>query len=92
MPTCRVVLSIASLHSNARDWGGLEFVPREALTAGMDLLMAARHIVLLVSGASKREILHRTIHGEPCEEVPALWLQQAADFTVIADRAAWIDP
>ncbi|MHB2019002.1 MAG: sugar phosphate isomerase family, partial [Candidatus Xenobia bacterium] len=89
--TRRFGLAPARLQSNPRHGGGLEYVPGEGLTAGMDVLLAARRIVLLVSGASKRAILRRTIHCAPCREVPASWLQEAADFTVIADRAAWND-
>jgi glucosamine-6-phosphate deaminase len=88
-PSRLVTLTEASIESNARYWGGREQVPREALTAGMAALLAAGQIVLLVSGAHKHTILHQTVKGPMTPDVPASFLQQAANVTVIADRAAW---
>ena len=90
-PTRVVDLSEESIASNAAYWGGRDQVPRRALTAGMTVLLAARQTLLLVSGAHKREILHRTVDGPVTPEVPASYLQHAANVTVLADRAAWAD-
>lgn len=78
-----VDLTPESIVSNARYWGGEEQVPKQALTCGMDLLLAARRTLLVVSGAHKHHILHRTVEGPPSPEVPA------SNVNVIADRAAW---
>ena len=91
-PTRVVDLTPESILSNARYWGGEEQVPRQALTCGMDLLLAARRTLLLVSGAHKHHILHRTVEGPQRPEVPASYLQSASNVTVIADRAAWQGP
>ena len=88
-PTRVVDLTPESIVSNAHYWGSEEQVPRQAMTCGMDLLLAARHTILLVSGAHKHQILHRAIEGPQTPEVPASYLQLAADVTVLADRAAW---
>jgi glucosamine-6-phosphate deaminase len=88
-PSRLVTLTEASLESNAHYWGGRQHVPRQALTAGMAPLLAARQIVLLVSGAHKYHILHQTVEGPLTPDVPASFLQQGANVTVIADRAAW---
>ena len=88
-PTRVVGLTEASLDSNARYWGGRHRVPRGAVTAGMARLLSARHVLLVVSGAHKSDILRRTVTGPPTPEVPASLLQLAADVTVLADRAAW---
>jgi glucosamine-6-phosphate deaminase len=89
-PTRLVPLTPASVRSNARYWGGEGAVPREALTCGLATLLAAREILLLVSGAHKREILRRTLTPPPSADVPASWLQQAAgDVVVLADRDAY---
>jgi glucosamine-6-phosphate deaminase len=55
----------------------------------MDLLLAARATLLVVSGAHKREILRRSVAEPPTPAEPASNLQQAANVTVLADRAAW---
>ncbi len=88
-PTRVIDLTEESIVSNARYWGGRDQVPAQALTCGMDLLLAARQTLLVVSGAHKRNILRRTIEGVPSPEVPASWLQLAQNVTIIADRAAW---
>jgi glucosamine-6-phosphate deaminase len=88
-PTRVVDLTEASVESNAGYWGASDRVPRRALTAGMDLLLAARRTLLLVSGAHKRDILAQALAGPATPWVPASYLRQARDSTVIADRAAW---
>lgn len=88
-PTRVIDLTEESIVSNARYWGGRDQVPLQALTCGMDLLLAARQTLLVVSGAHKRGILRRAIEGPPSPDVPASWLQLAQGVTVIADYAAW---
>lgn len=88
-PTRVVNLTPESIQSNARYWGGEDQVPRQALTCGMDLLLAARRTLLLVSGAHKHQILHRAVEGPQMPEVPASYLQSASNVTIVADRAAW---
>ena len=87
-PTRVVELTEASIESNARYWGGRDQVPRRAMTAGMAPLLRARQTLLVVSGAHKRDILRRTIEGPVTPDVPASYLQQARNVTVIVDRAA----
>jgi glucosamine-6-phosphate deaminase len=90
-PTSRtrsVDLSAGSLESNESYWGPGR-VPRRAITAGMDVLLGAKCVVLVVTGESKREILHRTVREPPTPSVPASFLQHHPDVRVIADRAAW---
>ncbi|MFN8490479.1 MAG: glucosamine-6-phosphate deaminase [Caldilineaceae bacterium] len=90
--TTRVLnLTESSLQGAARYFGGLDRVPRQALTCGMDLLLGARQKLLIVSGAHKREILRQSLIGPLTPEVPASYLQQASAVTIIADEAA-LDP
>ena len=88
-PTRVVDLTPESVVSNARYWGSEEQVPRQALTCGMDLLLAACRTLLVVSGAHKYQSLHRTVEGPQTPDVPASYLQSASNVTVLADRAAW---
>jgi glucosamine-6-phosphate deaminase len=91
-PTRLVPLTRESIRSNARYWGDESDVPREALTCGMLTILESRTVLLVVSGAHKREILRRTLTSPPTADVPASWLQQAAgDVLVLADRDAWPD-
>lgn len=90
-PTREVALSAASIASNGGYWGTAEDVPPRAVTIGMGPLLAARRILLLVSGAGKHEIVHRALHGPVTSSIPASYLQEADDVTVLADQAAWRD-
>lgn len=91
--SARIVdLTEASIVSNARYWGARDLVPGRALTAGMASLIASRHVLLLVTGAHKRDILRRTLTGPITPDVPASQLRMAARLTVLADRDAWPEP
>jgi glucosamine-6-phosphate deaminase len=91
-PTRMVELSPVTIEANARYWGDAADVPTEAVTMGMGQLLSARTIVLVVSGASKRTIVHEALEGPIGPEVPASFLRETdADVTVIVDHAAWGD-
>ena len=87
-PTRVVELAPESIRSNARYWGSEDDVPRRAVTAGMSVLMAARTVILVVAGASKRAILREVLEGPVTERVPASFLQRHPRAVVLADRAA----
>jgi glucosamine-6-phosphate deaminase len=86
-PTRVVELTPESLASNAIYWGA-DRVPMRAATAGMDLILASRAVILIVSGAHKRGILERTLTGEISPDCPASLLRLCDGVTVVADRAA----
>lgn len=63
--------------------------PTTAMTMGVQTLLEADRIVLIVSGAAKAEKLRQTLEEAPSADVPASWLQLAPEKTlVIADEAA----
>jgi glucosamine-6-phosphate deaminase len=63
-------------------------VPREAFTLGLGTLREARRLVLIASGAHKREILSRTLNAPIGADVPATLFRMHPGSTVIADRTA----
>jgi glucosamine-6-phosphate deaminase len=87
-PTRVVDLTPASMQSNAAYWGSIERVPSRGITAGMDIILAARQILLLVSGNAKHAILMRTLTELPSQELPASWLCDLPQAVIIADKAA----
>jgi glucosamine-6-phosphate deaminase len=89
-PSRVVELSPASIASNAAYWGEGD-VPERAVTIGMAPLLAARTILLVVSGASKCEILRRALDGPVTPSVPASYLRRAGRVVVVADADAWPD-
>jgi glucosamine-6-phosphate deaminase len=65
--------------------------PREGLTLGLHELAAAARIVMLVTGAAKRDVLARLLAGPPlanAAELPAAHLARHPRFVVLADEAA----
>lgn len=90
-PTSRtrvVTLSEESLSSNSVYWGGRDRVPCRALTAGMAPILASHDIVLVVSGAHKRDVAHRALYGPVTPTLPASFLQTSPNVTVLIDKPA----
>jgi len=85
-PTRKVRLNPETLRSNADYWR--DAVPERALTAGMSVILAARRILVLVSGEGKASILDRMLRSEPDPGLPASFLHHHADTVVLADRDA----
>lgn len=84
-----VDISARTRMANARFFGDdPEKVPARAITMGIGNIMAARRILLLVSGESKAEILYKALCGDVTPLVPASVLQLHPQVTVIADREA----
>jgi glucosamine-6-phosphate deaminase len=71
---------------NLRPAGGA--VSDRAVTLGLATIVAAREVVLLVSGTHKRAALRLLLHGEVGPEVPASILRRHPVCTVLADREA----
>lgn len=86
-PTRVVELSAATRAANARNFQG-EQVPRQAITVGLGALLAARRVLLLVSGAGKAAVARSALRGPVGSAVPASFLQNHPNVTVVADRAA----
>ena len=85
--SARVVdLAAATIATNAAYWGTT--MPGRAFTLGIGDLRAARHTIMLVSGALKAEILRRALTGPVGPDVPASYLQRQDNVTIIVDRAA----
>jgi DUF218 domain/Glucosamine-6-phosphate isomerases/6-phosphogluconolactonase len=63
-------------------------VPRTAMTVGLSTLLAAREILLLVTGAEKAEVLRATLEDPAGQHLPATMLRDHPRLTVLCDRAA----
>lgn len=88
--TRAIELTRATIAANARYWGSAGDVPTRAVTLGLRTILAAREILLLVSGAGKHEIVRRALEGPVGEDVPASFVREArGSVTVLVDRAAW---
>ncbi len=83
-----VLLTRASIKSNARYWDNRELVPKRAFTLGLGTLYQAEQTLLLVSSEAKAKILAATLEGPIGPEVPATRLRTMDNVIVIADREA----
>jgi len=85
----RVVNLTEESIDQARGYFGDQSVPTMAMTVGVGTLLEARNIVLIVSGASKSDVLHDAMRGPQTSDVPASFLQRVPEkLTVIADEPA----
>ena len=87
--THEVELTAMTRDANKRFFASLNEVPTAAFTMGIGTVMAAKKIVMVVTGADKHEILMKSFFGPVTPEVPASILQFHPDVTVICDAAAW---
>ncbi|MFN3346222.1 MAG: glucosamine-6-phosphate deaminase [Candidatus Bipolaricaulaceae bacterium] len=83
-----VELTAETRQHQAQFFGGLENVPKRAITMGIRTIMNAQEILVLVAGWGKAGILARALEGPVSPEVPASVLQLHPRLTVVADRAA----
>ncbi len=81
-------LTERTIEANARFFASRDEVPRKALTMGIQTIMLARHILLVVSGEDKAEILKAALTGPITPKVPASILQLHPDVVLVADEAA----
>lgn len=90
--THAINLAESTRKANARFFANESEVPRRAITMGIGTIMAAKKILLIASGASKKEILHEALFGKITPKIPASALQLHHDVTVIADAFEPLSP
>ena len=73
--THEVKLTEMTIDANKRFFNSADEVPRAAFTMGIGTIMAARKIVMVVTGADKKDILRSTFWGPVDPQVPASILQ-----------------
>ena len=87
-PTRIVKLTPESLQSNSRYWDEDSIVPDSGYTLGMDSLLKAKKIILLVQGYSKAEILYATLNSDISASVPSTYLRTLENCYILADQEA----
>jgi len=84
-----VELAQSTIDANARFFASREEVPTRAYTMGIQTIMSAEKILMVVSGADKAEIVKKAFFGEITPQVPASVLQLHHDVTIVGDEAAF---
>ncbi|WP_435011653.1 glucosamine-6-phosphate deaminase [Tundrisphaera lichenicola] len=75
LPTRLVDLHPTTISDAAKDFGGEDRVPRQALTVGIAPILAARSILVLAFGDRKAGAVARSLRGPITGEVPGSLLQ-----------------
>ncbi|MBO5262678.1 MAG: glucosamine-6-phosphate deaminase [Bacteroidaceae bacterium] len=87
--TTRLVqLSYNSRRTQNKFFSDPNEVPKTAITMGMDTVMSAKKIVLMMWGEDKTTIAKNLIEGEVTENYPATYLQGHRNVQVIIDEGA----
>lgn len=83
-----VSLDENTIEANARFFGTIDEVPKQAISMGIREILHSKKIVLLASGHSKAKILHDMLFGEVTPNLPASILQLHNDVNLILDKEA----
>lgn len=87
-PTRLITLDQVTRKDAASDFFGEEYVPRRAITMGVGTIMKAKKIFLMAWGEGKAEMIRQTVEGEVKESIPATYLQNHTNTTVVLDEPA----
>ena len=87
--THEVELTEMTRNANKRFFDSIDEVPTAAFTMGIGTVMAARRILMVITGEDKAEILYRAFFGPITPEIPASILQLHHDVALICDEAAF---
>ncbi len=84
-----VNLAQSTIDANARFFASKEDVPTQAYTMGIQTIMNAKKILVVVSGEDKAPIVEKAFFGDVTPQVPASILQLHQDVIVVGDEAAF---
>ncbi len=77
-----------TIRDNARFFDSEADVPKQAITVGMGVIMGAKKIVIIATGANKADAVYKMVRGEVTPRVPASILQLHQDVVLLLDEAA----
>ena len=83
-----VDLTESTISANARFFASMEDVPKKAITMGIQAIMNARKILVVVNGEGKADIVAKAFAGPVTPQVPASILQLHPNVVLVGDKAA----
>ncbi|MCD8325280.1 MAG: glucosamine-6-phosphate deaminase [Lachnospiraceae bacterium] len=83
-----VNLEESTIEANSRFFESPDEVPRQAITMGIQNIMQAKRILLVVSGKGKAKAVRDTVLGPITPQVPGSILQLHQDVVLIGDEEA----
>ena len=81
-----VELTDQTIKDNSRFFERIEDVPTKACTMGLKSIMNAKKVVLIATGKSKRDVVHKLIDGGISEDIPVSILKNHKDAIVYIDE------
>lgn len=86
--TRQVTLAQVTIDDAAPGFGGVENVPKKAITMGVASVLKAKCIYLMAYGSNKAEIVSETLTSEITDQVPATYLQKHDNTVFVLDNEA----
>ncbi len=83
-----MTLDITTKIDASADFGGLQKVPKKAITLGIDSIMKAKKIVLIAWGEHKANSVAKAVEGPVNSDIPASYLQLHPNASFILDETA----
>ncbi len=81
-------LTAVTRRQNAEMFGGMDQVPKRAITMGVGTILECRRCILVATGDAKAEIVAKAVEGPITAMISATALQLHPRCTVIVDEAA----
>jgi glucosamine-6-phosphate deaminase len=83
-----ITLDMVTRLDAASDFFGEWYVPRKAITMGVDTILNARRVVLMAWGEHKAPVIRKAVEGEITAQIAASFLQQHPNARIVLDSAA----
>lgn len=84
-----VELKESTREVNSRFFNSIDEVPTDAVTMGIQTILDAKEVVLLITGENKAETVRQLIETDVTEDFPASALKNHPNFTLLVDEAAY---
>lgn len=82
-----VDLKKSTIEANKRFFNSIKEVPKKAITVGVDSIMNAKCVILLVNTKEKVEILNKALNGEVTPNIPVSILKKHNNLIIIKIKA-----
>ncbi len=87
--THKTSLTQNTIEANSRFFASIDEVPTAALTMGIGTILKAKKIILLASGANKKDAIAALMDSRLTTQCPATMLKLHDDVTIICDKEAY---
>lgn len=84
--TRKVQIEYTTRFDASEEFGGIDNVPSEAITMGIQTILNAKKIILVAWGNSKSNIIKNAVEDEISESVPASLLQSHSNRLFVLDK------